>query len=366
MRSDNEIIAYRWSLALGNAKEATVDPEDLDAHQVLNQLYNDKQKESLKRSMPKLHKWNSQLQKSFPTGVVELVQKDAIEKYQLRKLLLDDSYLEKVEPNIGLLSNLLLLKKYFKGNTLNGLYRLIDRMASEMTKKLRPELIRTIGHQHGQTQRLFRLGDAKINWERTLLENLQHYQSSIGTIIPQKFFGQLRRSKRIKRLFILVDQSASMAESLIFASLYASILSKIPSLQTQFVVFDTDVVDLSEYLDDVVELIMQAQLGGGTDISKALVYAAEQMEIPEESILILISDLFDGYDDHRVLMTLKSITAKGTKVICLLALNEQGTPVYNHGLAQQAISIDIPSFACSIDQFPIVMAQALNAEEIQV
>jgi uncharacterized protein with von Willebrand factor type A (vWA) domain len=163
---------------------------------------------------------------------------------------------------------------------------------------------------------------------------------------------------------MLVDQSGSMATSVVYASIYATVLASISALNTKLVVFDTAVVDLSDKLSDPVDIIFGTQLGGGTDINSAVGYVETLITRPNETILVLISDLFEGGNQTQLKKKLLRLKGMGVNLIALLALNDDGAPAFNPDLAAFMAQIDAPAFACTPDQFPEVMALALNQGDI--
>ena len=77
-----------------------------------------------------------------------------------------------------------------------------------------------------------------------------------------------------------IDQSGSMAESVVYSSVFGAVLASLRSVRTRLVVFDTEVVDLTDELDDPVDVLFGVQLGGGTDINRALAYCESLVERP--------------------------------------------------------------------------------------
>ncbi|MBX3059853.1 MAG: VWA domain-containing protein [Anaerolineae bacterium] len=125
------------------------------------------------------------------------------------------------------------------------------------------------------------------------------------------------------------------------------------------VVFDTAVVDLTDLLHDPVELLFGTQLGGGADINRALVRR------PQETILVLISDLYEGGNQKEMRQRVAALVSAGVQVICLLALNDEGAPISDHGNAAYLASLHIPTFACTLDLFPELMAVAIGCQDLR-
>lgn len=205
----------------------------------------------------------------------------------------------------------------------------------------------------------------EINWHQTIRKNLKHYQPDYQTIIPERLVGFGRKGQHLKNVILLIDQSGSMSTSVVYAAILGSIMASIRSVRTNLVVFDTSVVDLTEMLNDPVELLFAAQLGGGTDIDKALGYAQSLIQNPADTILILISDLFEGGNAMAMLQKTAAIKSAGVQFITLLALNDEGAPSYNHSVAEQMALLDIPAFACTPSLFPDLMAAAIHKNDLR-
>jgi uncharacterized protein with von Willebrand factor type A (vWA) domain len=189
--------------------------------------------------------------------------------------------------------------------------------------------------------------------------NLKHYQPEYKTIIPEKWYGYGHKQRGLKNVILLVDQSASMSESVIYASIYAAVLAQLKSLETHLIFFDTSVVDMTHDLKDPVDLLFGAQLGGGTLISKALKYAEQKVRNPRDTHIFLISDMDEGGDIGRLIQQLKSLKDRGVHLQVLLNLSDEGKPYYSERVAKKVAALDIPAFACTPDQFPDIVAEGL-------
>ena len=142
-------------------------------------------------------------------------------------------------------------------------------------------------------------------------------------------------------------------------------MASLRSIKTQMVVFDTAVVDLTKELDDPVELLFGTQLGGGTDINKALAYCQSIITTPNDTILVLISDLYEGGNVVDMRRRMSAIVNSGVQLITLLALNDDGAPYYDHRNAEFLANLGVPVFACTPDLFPDMMANALGKQDMQ-
>ena len=192
----------------------------------------------------------------------------------------------------------------------------------------RPSTVQSVNGALDRAARTRRPKLADVDWNRTIAANLRHYQPEHRTVIPERLVGHGRRSTQVQRHIILcIDQSGSMAESIVYSSVFGAVLASLRSLATRLVVFDTEVVDLTDELDDPVDVLFGVQLGGGTDINRALAYCQDLIEQPAETVMILISDLYEGGIAEEMLRRAAAIVDSGATVLALLALSDSGAPV---------------------------------------
>jgi Mg-chelatase subunit ChlD len=204
-----------------------------------------------------------------------------------------------------------------------------------------------------------------VDWDRTIRANLKNYLPDKRTVVPERLTGYARKQQAVARDVILcLDQSGSMASSVVYAGVFGAVLASVRSLRTSVVAFDTAVADLTEKVTDPVEVLFGTQLGGGTDINRAIAYCQRLITRPASTILILISDLFEGGNAEEMLRRIADLTAAGTQVIALLALNDDGAPGYNHDIAAELAELGVPAFACTPDAFPELMAAAIERRDI--
>jgi Mg-chelatase subunit ChlD len=331
---------------------------------VLEALYDSDRKGGLGSSSPNVNRWLGDIRRYFPTPVVQLMQRDALQRLGLERMLLEPELLEAIEPDVELVGTLLSLNKQMTDETRASARMVITRIVQQLEKRLEFPLKRAIrgSLDRATPNRRPRLNE--INWHRTIRTNLKHYQPDYKTIIPEQLYGYGRKRSRLKDVFILADQSGSMAASVVYASILSCIMASVSALHTRFIAFDTSVADLSEHLQDPVDLLFATQLGGGTDIAKAVTYARPLIRRPNDTILVLISDLYEGGRPEKLIAQAAQIKAAGTQFIVLLALNDKGAPAYSKDIAAQLAVLDIPCFACTPEQFPSMMAAAIQQRPI--
>jgi Mg-chelatase subunit ChlD len=358
----------RWRLILGGEEAdgigVSLHGADLGMDGALRALYDSERSAGLGSSAPNVARWLGDIRTYFPSSVVRVMQQDALERLNLRQMLLEPEMLEAVEPDVHLVANLIALKSVMPNKTRETARQVVRRVVEELERRLANPLRQAVIGSLNRAARNRRPRHNEMDWHRTIRANLKHYQPAYRTVIPETRIGYGRKRTSLRDILLCVDQSSSMATSVVYAGIFAAVLASLPSVQTRLVVFDTSVVDLTEELHDPVELLFGTQLGGGTDINRALAYCQGLIRQPQETIFVLISDLYEGGNQSEMLKRAAALIASGAQVITLLALNDDGAPSFDHGVAASMSQLGIPAFACTPDLFPDLMAAAINREDI--
>jgi len=362
----------RWRLILGGDEAdgvgLTLGGADLAMDRALAALYDaDRQegrKGGLAASAPNVARWLGDIRSYFPSSVVRVMQQDALERLHLRQMLLQPEMLEAVEPDVHLVANLLALGGVMPAKTKETARSVVRKVVEELERRLANPLRQAVVGSLNRASRNRRPRHNEIDWPRTIRANLKHYQPDYRTIIPATRVGYGRKRSALRDIILCVDQSGSMATSVVYSGIFGAVLASLPAVRTQMVVFDTAVVDLTAELSDPVELLFGAQLGGGTDINRALGYCQTLVRQPHDTILILISDLYEGGNRQEMLKRAASLATSGVQMIALLALNDDGAPAYDHDVASAFAGFGVPAFACTPDLFPELMAAAINRSDI--
>jgi Mg-chelatase subunit ChlD len=355
----------RWTLALGIDDEQTsLSDSDRRMSAALTALYGEggdekKGKGGLGGSAPRVAKWLGDIREFFPSSVVQVIQKDAFERKGLRQMLLQPEFLATVVADVNLVADLVSLRGVMPEKTKETARMVIDKVVAELMERLERKTADAIRGSLDRSRRTSRPRFVDIDWPRTILANLRHYQAEHRVIVPER-----RRIVDLDEVILCVDQSGSMATSVVYASIFAAVMASLPVITTKLVCFDTAIVDLTEELADPVEVLFGVQLGGGTDINAAVAYCEERIERPSKAHMILISDMYEGGNADALIDRLARLTLTGVNVIVLLALTDTGRPSYNPNLAAQVAALGIPVFACTPDQFPELMATALRRGDI--
>jgi hypothetical protein len=316
------------------------------------------------RSLPSAARWLGDIRDLFPTSTVELMQRDALKRLNLVSLLDDPDFLDHVIPDLTLVAQLLALRAAIPDRAHHQIRHLVQQLVTALIQRYRPPLEQAI---RGTIHRAHRQRYSKashINWNATIRRNLNTYQPRYNAIIPQQLIGYGHRQRRTRRFILCVDQSGSMAQSVIYSTIFAAVLAGLPSLQTDLIVFDTAVVDLTEHIQDPVATLLGLQLGGGTDIGQALRYCETLIDTPNDTHLILISDLCEGGSEQTLLQTVQRLAANGIHMLVLLALSDDGAPWFDKRMAQAITDFGICTFACTPDLFPDLMSAALMHHDL--
>lgn len=364
----------RWRLVLGGgeADGTGIQLEGLDAKRdaTLEALYRAggssvSRQGGLGASSPRVARWLGDIRTYFPTSVVQIMQRDAIERLGLHRLLLEPEMLDAIQPDVHLLGTLLALRSSIPARSREAARAVVRKVTDDLERRLAAKTTQAVTgalHRSARTRRP-RLHD--IDWNRTIAANLRRYQPELRTVIPEVLIGHGRKTSQVQRhLLLAIDQSGSMASSVVYASVFGSVLASIRALRTRLVVFDTEVVDLTEDLADPVEILFGVQLGGGTDINRAVAYCEQHVTTPRDTILLLITDLYEGGDTEDLLRRLVAMHSAGVRVIVLLALSDDGAPSFDHDNAAALAEVGIPVFACTPDHFPDVMAAAIDGRPV--
>lgn len=366
----------RWQLALGvnDEQQPPLSNRDERLSGALSALYgSDNSKKqgrgSLNRSAPKVSKWLGDIREFFPTPIVQVVQKDAFERLGLREMLMEPEFLSAIEADVHLIADLISLRSIMPEKTVETARQVIEKVVKELMDKLEQKTSEAIRGALNKSKRSFKPRFNDIDWPRTIHANLRHYQPEYKTIVPEKLIGFMRQQRRLADLdevVLCVDQSGSMATSVVYSSIFAAVMASIPAVKTKLICFDTSIVDLTEDLTDPVSVLFGIQLGGGTDINQAIAYCEKQIEQPTKTHLLLISDLYEGGDEVQLKQRVAQLVKQGVNVITLLALSDDGRPAYDAQMAAEFATLGSPVFACTPEQFPDLMATALKREDIML
>ncbi|MDR2679195.1 MAG: VWA domain-containing protein [Tannerella sp.] len=378
MTEEQQKNMTRWRLILGSETKALSGTFMCDRESIMDAalaaIYDNTGAKDAKgargtglgNSTPKLAKWLTDVRTFFPKDVVSVIQSDAIERKGLTKLLLEPETLKNVKPDITMVGTLMALKGQIPEKSKETARQLVREVVNEIMKRLEQDLRRAVTGALNKKQHTPVSNFPATDWKRTINRNLKNYDRESSRLIPEKFYFFERSRKQKSRTVILdIDQSGSMADSIIYSSVMGSIFASMPALDTHVVAFDTEVADLTELCrNDPIDMLFGVQLGGGTDINKSVAYCRELITNPGKTIFILISDLYEGGVRKGLLRRLSEMREEGVVVIVLSALSDTGKPDYDVNLAKEIAKSGIACFACTPDRLPDLVAAAIKGSDL--
>lgn len=378
-RVSDETRLRRWRLVLGSAADPALGEltgaEDNAVDKALGALYDSApgagrsgsdRSGSLSGSAPRVARWLGDIRTYFPATVVEVMQRDAVERLNLTQLLLEPELMEAVEPDVHLVGTLLSLNRVIPEHTRATARMVVSKVVKQIEERIAARTVAAVSGALNRATRTSRPKPRDIDFDRTIRKNLANYLPEQRTIIAEQLVGYGRRAQAVHRDVVLaIDQSGSMASSVVYSSVFGAVLASMRTLRTSLVVFDTEIVDLTEKLADPVDVLFGTQLGGGTYINRAIAYCQTLITRPADSIFFLISDLYEGGVRDEMLRRINAMKESGVQVVVLLALSDDGAPSYDRDNAAALAALGVPAFACTPDRFPDLLAEALDRGDLR-
>ncbi|HWA82201.1 MAG TPA: VWA domain-containing protein [Fimbriimonadaceae bacterium] len=356
----------RWRLILGGEEREGLSQEDVRLDATLEALYDSERQGGLGPSSPNVARWLGDIRQFFPASVVQVMQKDALDRLGLQQMLLEPESLRAVEPDVHLVATLLSLNRLIPAKTRETAREVVRKVTEDLERRLGSPMRQAVSGTLSRAVRNRRPKLREIDWNQTIKANLKNYLPEYKTVVPEVRIGHGRKGQALRDIILCLDQSGSMASSVVYAGVFGAVLASLRTVRTQVVAFDTSVVDLSDLLHDPVELLFATRLGGGTDIERALTYSQGLVQNPSDTIFVLISDLIEGGNEKALLRRAASIKTSGVNFVTLLALTDEGAPVHDEKMAASFVELGIPSFACTPDRFPELMAAAIARQDLQL
>ncbi len=345
----------RWRLVLGEAAEGSL-PGQLDGpgagmDAALAWLYGREgdlaERDVRERqggaggSVLSVPQWINDIHTLFPKETIERLERDAVERYRIDEVVTRADVLSRVEPNETLLRAVLRTKHLMNPEVLAVARRIIERVVRELMEKLQKEVRQAFSGALDRRRHSPLKSARNFDFRRTLRKNLERYspESRKVSIERAHFFSRTKRYSERWQVILLVDQSGSMTSSVIHSAITAACLWNLPGIRTHLVAFDTSVVDLTQDVTDPVELLMKVQLGGGTDIQQAVAYGESLVDVPRRTIVVLITDFYEGGSPGMLVERVRGLCAQGTTVLGLAALDQDAVPTYDRDLAQRLVNV---------------------------
>lgn len=357
----------RWRLALGKPAEAyglEIDEGSEDARRIegtLGFVYEAEREGGAGTSRLDVPTWIDQVTELFPRSAKEVLERELIKRQGIEKILQEPKLLEKIEPNVEIVKTLLTHQNLINEKTRGLVRKVIDQVVHELKRRLQIQveqaIVGALRRDRHSPRRVFRNLDVKT----TLRRNLRHYDRERETLLIDKvFYFAAERNKRPWHIIVCVDQSGSMLESAIFSAVMASIFAELPAVRTSLVLFDTNVVDLSDQVGSPVDVLLKIQLGGGTDITSALKYGAQLVREPARTILVLITDFFEGRPEQDLVRQVRVLADAGVRLVGLGALGYDARPSYNKSTAGKCRKVGMDVLVCTPEKLAECMAQIIR------
>ncbi|UQA61337.1 VWA domain-containing protein [Polyangium aurulentum] len=374
-RVEEPMAAARFSAGACGRGEGTLSREMLEMDGALGAVYDveeappeakGQRKAGLGGSRPRLAAWLGDVRRYFDNDVVAVIQQDAIEKRGWNELLFEPEALAQVTPSVELVGTLLAMKGLIPDKAKDTAREIVRAVVEEIRKRMQGQIERAVRGALDRSRHQPIPSLPNLDWKRTIAKNLKNYDRERRMVIPERFHFFARQQRRREwNVIVAMDQSGSMADSVVYGSVMGSILASLPALETHVVAFDTEVVDLTPRLVDPVDLLFGIQLGGGTDINRAVGYCGGLVRDPRRTLFILLTDLYEGGDEAKLVKRMEEMTAGGVRAMCLLALADSGTPMYDANLAKKLASVGVPCFACTPNALPPMLEAVLKGGSLE-
>ena len=373
----------RWRLVLGREADqglckmagrgCLLSGDEANLDEALAQIYGGaapqpaggKRGAGLGSSAPRLAQWLGDIRGYFAQDVVAVIQRDAIERKGLKQLLFEPETLGQVTPNIEMVGTLLSLKNMIPDRAKEAAREVVRAVVEEIMKRLRGAVEQAVRGALDRSRHSPMRSLPNMDWLRTIRRNLKNYDRNLKVVIPESFYFYARQHRRKEwNVIVALDQSGSMADSVVYGSVMGAIFASMPALETHMIAFDTEVVDLSEKCHDPVDMLFGIQLGGGTDINRAVAYCQGLVHDPRKTLLFLITDLFEGGNGRELVRRMDDLRAAGVRSVCLLALSDSGVPSHDERLAARFAELGVPSFGCTPNMLPPLLEGAIKGQDL--
>jgi|SRR5579883_359934 len=305
--------------------------------------------------------WVDAVNELFPNQSKEVMQKELVRRRGIAELMEKPELLEKIEPNIELVKTLLTHRDLLNEKTRVLARKIIEQVVEELKRKMQVQVEQAITGAIRKDRHSPRKVYRNLDLKTTLRRNLKNFDQESGKLlVDQVYFYAAERKKKPWHVIVVVDQSGSMLESAIFSAVMASIFAELPAVKTSLVLFDTNVVDLSDQVGQPVDVLMKVQLGGGTDITKALLYSSTLVRQPQRTIVVLITDFYEGRDERDLIAQTRLMADGGVRMIGLGALGYDARPAYNKSTATKLTKVGMDVLVCTPEKLADCMAQIIR------
>lgn len=305
--------------------------------------------------------WIDAVSELFPRQSKEVLERELISRRGITELLDHPKLLEKVEPNVELVKTLLTHKDLLDPRARILARKIIDQVVEQLKRQLEIRVEAAITGALRRDRHSPRKVFKNLDLKKTLRKNLHNWDDERRRLlVDQLFYFAAERNKRPWHIIVCVDQSGSMLDSAIFSAVMASIFAELPAVKTSLVLFDTSVVDLSAEVGSPVDVLLKVQLGGGTDITQALAYCSGLVGEPARSIVVLITDFFEGRDEKDLVDQVRVMSDAGVRMIGLGALGYNARPEYNKATANRCRKVGMDILVCTPERLAEAMAEIIR------
>ena len=379
---DHDLAVRRWRMVLGRYAQSALPrhPEDAGLDGTLGYLYDREYTErghrlsdsgaanrdgagrggGLDASALRAIDWLDGARRLFPASTIERLERDALTRYGLSDLLADPDAVDSIRTSPELGAALLRIKGTISPALADGLRMLIARIVTDILQRLRRPMTTALTGARQRHRRSPHASARNFDWRRTIAANLGHADPQTGRLLVEevRFMSRQRRHNVAWDIIIVVDQSASMASSLLHSAVMASILAALPGMSVRLILFDTSVADVSHLAHDPVEILMTSQLGGGTDIANAIGYAAARVTQPTRTVLALVSDFEEGGSVSSLVTRVRGLADSGVTMLGLASLTDDGAPWFDRTVADKLAAVGMRIAAMTPDRFADWLAEA--------
>lgn len=336
--------------------------------QVLEQIYKKQlQKQGLHAtgtlddSHLQVVEWLDKSDRLFPASVNEKIQHHAVQEFGLHQILKDKKALSRMTPSVGLLKQILAIQSELNPEMMQEVRKIIEQVVAELLAQLRPRFQNRLTGRINRHQSLPQGVMANLDWQKTVRQNLKYYDVEQQKLMIQKVYFHSRSQRHFPwRVILCIDQSGSMMESIIFSAVIAGILAKLPTVDLKLVLFDTNIIDLSDKAHEPVEVLLSAQMGGGTHIANAWKYCEGLAEQPQRTVVATVSDFCEGASPTQLLNQARGMLDAGIKMLGITALTAQALPFYDSNMTQRLATFGMDIASLSPDTFAQWLAATME------
>jgi Mg-chelatase subunit ChlD len=305
--------------------------------------------------------WVEAVAELFPHQAKEVLERELVQRRGIRELLDQPKLLEKVEPNVELVKTLLTHKDLLNPKTRVLARKIIDKVVTQLKEKMKVQIETAITGAIRRDRHSPRKVYRNLDLKTTIRRNLKNFDPPSGKLfVDRTYYFAAERKKRPWHIIVAVDQSGSMLDSAIFSAVMASIFAALPAIRTSLFLFDTDVADLSDKVGQPVDVLLSVQLGGGTDITRALQYAHGLVREPARTIVVLITDFYEGRPEQDLVRQTREMAQSGIRLVGLGALGYTARPEYNKPMAKKLRKVGMDILVCTPEKFAECMAQIIR------